>query len=560
MVAFRSVRMRVTAAATVVVALALSGASVWLVLASRQSLVRDVRTTLTDNLTVAQQSFNKAVVTELSLVSLGIALDPTEATVRIADEHCAGILQAEYGDRKLRFDRFYYVDRVPNTVLFDYLGCIDTADPVYSATTACEETAIVAIGNPRVTYEEFQTLVSGAKFNGAYSACLDSRSLVDERLAMASALCDAGLSRAFIGVDVLDEASVERAQREALSAYAACMRFNGVPDYPDPILARVSTAGTEVSALAGALGGSIVFPSLAQVRASVRSFGAIVAIAVPILVGLLALLVWIIVGRVLRPVEAIRARVAEIGGGGLDRRVPDPGTDDEVGRLAATMNSMLDRLERSADRQQRFVSDASHELRSPLASIRTQLEVALAHPESSEWRGVAEGVLAESLRMERLADDLLLLARADEGGLHRGADRVDLDDVVASEAERYPMVSVGISSAETIIGDEMALRRVVRNLVENAVRHAESRVTVSVTRIEDAAVITVDDDGSGIPMAHRSEVFERFTRLEEARSRDAGGAGLGLAVVRGIVTAHGGTVEVGDAPGGGARFVVTLPV
>jgi signal transduction histidine kinase len=560
MVGFRSVRMRVTAAATLAVAITLCGASVWLVLASRQSLVRDVRSTLTENLVAAQQAFNSAVLTELRLVSLGVALDPTEATFRLAPESCAQILSAEYGDRVLRFDRFFTVDRVPNIVLFSYLDCIHASDPVYSTTSLCQDNAIEAIGNPQVTYEEYRTIVAGDEFNAAYANCLDARSFVDERISMASGLCDQQLDDAFAGVDVLDETSVENAQRAAVIRYAACMRSNGVPDYPDPILSRVSTSDTEVSALAGVMGGSVVFPSLSQVRASVRGFGSVVAFAVPGLVLMLAVLVWVIVGRVLRPVEAIRSRVAEIGGSELDRRVPEPGTDDEIGHLAETMNSMLDRLERSAQRQQRFVSDASHELRSPLASIRTQLEVALAHPDSSEWTGVAEGVLAESLRMERLADDLLLLARADESGIHRGVDAVDVDDLVASEAERLAAVVVGTAAAGTIAGDEHDLRRVVRNLLDNAVRHAATRVTIDAVRQDDTVVITVDDDGSGVPEEQRAEVFQRFARLEEARDRDAGGAGLGLAVVQGVVVAYGGAVTISEAPAGGARFVVTIPV
>lgn len=556
----RSVRMRVTAVATIVVALVLSGASTWLVFASRQSLVRDVRTALTDNLAAAQRAFNTAAVTELSLVSLSIALDPTQAAVRIASEGCAGILQDEYGDQVLPFDRFYYVDRIPDTVLFNYLNCVNAADPVYSATTRCEQAAIEAVGNPRVTFDEYRELLAGEEFNAVYSACIDAQSLTDERLTMAAALCDDGLAAAFAGVDVLDDAAVEDAQRAALAGYASCVRSNGVPDYPDPILARVSAGDTEVSALAGSLGGSVVFPSLAQVRASVQGFGSVVAVAVPVLVALLAVLMWIIVGRVLRPVEDIRARVAEIGAGGLDRRVPEPGTDDEVGRLAATMNSMLDRLERSARRQQQFVSDASHELRSPLASIRTQLEVALAHPESVAWAEVAAGVLEDSLRMERMADDLLVLATADESAIRRGTGQVDIDEVVASEADRHGSIEVAASVGGTIAGDEMALHRVVRNLLDNAVRHAASRVVVGVERVGDSVILTVDDDGSGIPEPHRAEVFERFTRLEEGRSRDVGGSGLGLAVVRGIVTAYGGTVTIDDAPIGGARFVVVLPV
>ena len=236
----------------------------------------------------------------------------------------------------------------------------------------------------------------------------------------------------------------------------------------------------------------------------------------PLLVAVVAVVTWLVVGRALRPVEAIRSRVAQIGAGDLHQRVPDPGTGDEVGRLAATMNRMLDRLQRSSERQRRFVSDASHELRSPLASLRTQLEVSLAHPEGADWPGVASGVLEEGVRMERLVDDLLALARADEGVVLAHTEELDLGEIVAEEAGRVEGLEVEADVAEARLrGDPQALRRVVRNLLDNARRHASSRIVLRVSLEGDEVVAVVEDDGAGIPEAEREQVFERFARLEE---------------------------------------------
>jgi signal transduction histidine kinase len=242
--------------------------------------------------------------------------------------------------------------------------------------------------------------------------------------------------------------------------------------------------------------------------------------------------------------------------------VPESGSGDEIDQLAVTMNRMLDRLERATDRQRQFVSDASHELRSPLASIRTQLEVAMAHPDRADWRAVAAGVLDEGTRMEALVADLLALARADEGAIAAREDRVDLGEIARSEAADRPgpvTFEVRVVSTATVRGDAGALRRVVRNLLDNAGRHAATRVRVSVARSAEGTMLAVDDDGAGIRPEDRERVFERFTRLEEARTRDAGGTGLGLAVVREVVRAHRGTVRVADGELGGARFEVRLP-
>ena len=287
-------------------------------------------------------------------------------------------------------------------------------------------------------------------------------------------------------------------------------------------------------------------------------------IGLPALLVVVAITTWSTVGHALAPVEAIRSEVDEISAARLDRRVPQPKADDEIGRLATTMNRMLARLEDSRNSQRRFVSDASHELRSPLATIREHAEIVLAHPEGTTAEELADVVLAEELRMQRLVEDMLLLARADEHITGQSAP-VDLDDLVFDEARRLRSATalrVDTSSvgAARVQGEVDGLRRVVRNLVDNAARHARSRVDLSLTEQNGEVRMTVDDDGPGIPESERERVLKRFVRLDEARSRDDGGSGLGLAIVDEVVAAHGGSLSIDRAPAGGARIEVTLPV
>jgi signal transduction histidine kinase len=245
----------------------------------------------------------------------------------------------------------------------------------------------------------------------------------------------------------------------------------------------------------------------------------------------------------------------------MHRRVPAPASTDEVARLAHTMNRMLDRLEAAAHRQRRFVSDASHELRSPVTAMRTDLEVGLRAPTTTDWEATARRTLGEADRLGRLVDDLLELARLDEGAT-RPYDDVDLDELVALDVEsRNGSVPVATDevSAGRVRGDRRQLSQLLRNLVDNAVRHAGARVAIGVRTDGDDVVLTVDDDGDGVPDADRARVFERFARLDEARARDDGGAGLGLALVQRVATAHHGSVEVGTSALGGARFEVRLP-
>lgn len=315
--------------------------------------------------------------------------------------------------------------------------------------------------------------------------------------------------------------------------------------------------------------------TLDQADTAVRTAVVLLAVGVPVLVLVLVAVTWAVTGRSLRPVEQMRTEVETIRAARPDARVEVPDTGDEVARLASTMNAMLDRLELAAASQRRFVSDASHELRSPIASIRQHAEVAVAHPERTEVADLADVVRSEAVRLQDLVTGLLELSRLDEGGI-RTRRPVDLDDLALDAVARArarstagdapardgdaPAVRVDGSaiSAARVLGDERVLAGVVRNLVDNAVRHASTRVAVSLTEHDGSAVLTVDDDGTGVPEDERERVFERFVRLDEARSRDAGGAGLGLAIVRDAVRAHGGDTTVVTSPLGGARFVVRI--
>jgi len=290
-------------------------------------------------------------------------------------------------------------------------------------------------------------------------------------------------------------------------------------------------------------------------------------IALPALLALIAALIWTVVGRALHPVEAIRSRVDEIGARQLDQRVPVPKAQDEIGHLAVTMNEMLDRLQSASTRQARFVSDASHELRTPIAIVQHELEVAIAADDLEQWRDTGPELLDESHRMQRLVDDLLLLARLErprhEPSLAVEGTLIDVDDLVIAEIHRRPpgapIDASGISAGQ-VRGNADQLARAVSNLLDNAVRHARSKVAVRVGSNEGNVVIDIDDDGEGVPDEQRERIFERFTRADTARDREHGGTGLGLAIAREIIVDHGGTISLDRSPSlHGARFTVTLP-
>lgn len=343
------------------------------------------------------------------------------------------------------------------------------------------------------------------------------------------------------------------------------------PEIPDPgEHARVRLPGEDETFLLAARpldgGGAIVAGrSLDDVGDALDVVGGLLGAAVPLLVLLVGLSVWVVVGRALAPVERMRREVDEVSATRLDRRVADPGRSDEIGRLARTMNDMLDRLDRSQRSQRQFVSDASHELKSPLASLRQYAEVARSHPDRVTTADLSAAVLDEGARLERLVQSMLVLARAGERSAPASNEEVDLDDLLLHKARRLrdstPLAvdTSGVGPVRTR-GDQALLEQVVRNLVDNAARHATARVALSLGAAGGTAVLGVEDDGPGVPPEQRERVFDRFVRLDEARARDSGGSGLGLSIVREIVRIHGGAVRISGSGLGGAHVEVRLPL
>lgn len=280
----------------------------------------------------------------------------------------------------------------------------------------------------------------------------------------------------------------------------------------------------------------------------------------PLLVLLVGVTTWFLVRRALRPVAAITEEVSDITAQGLSRRVPEPATSDEIEELAITMNRMLERLEAASIREQRFIADASHELRSPLASARTTLEVASLHPGSrQDLLAAIDDALIDHDRLDRLTLDLLSLAKLAQPGSPTTAAPLDVDRLIGDLVDRRPEGSIDTDlRAGTVPVDGEALTQVLTNLLDNAARYRAHRTGVSAVAAPDELVICIDDDGPGIPVEDRRRVFEPFTRLDDARSA-GGGTGLGLAIVHELVDGMNGDVAVSDSTGGGARIVVRLP-
>ncbi|MFI7364752.1 sensor histidine kinase [Streptomyces sp. NPDC050149] len=325
-------------------------------------------------------------------------------------------------------------------------------------------------------------------------------------------------------------------------------------DYRFASVEATNAAGLTLTVHAGA-------PLAAEQRAVGSVRGAMLT-GLPVVLLVVAGVTWLVTRRALRPVEGIRREMAAITASeDLSRRVPEPGSHDEIARLARTTNETLTALEASVERQRRFVADASHELRSPIASLRTQLEVGAAHPELLD----VNGAVADTVRLQELAADLLLLARLDAGE-RPGAALLELGALVREEVSQRTgdRIPVTVSVAEEaggleVTGSRAQLARVLGNLLDNAERHAHGAVAVAVRAEGGGVAVEVTDDGDGVPGAERERIFERFVRLDDARSRDEGGAGLGLALARDVAVRHGGRLTVTDAGERGARFVLWLP-
>ncbi|MEU4218830.1 HAMP domain-containing sensor histidine kinase [Actinoplanes sp. NPDC026623] len=310
---------------------------------------------------------------------------------------------------------------------------------------------------------------------------------------------------------------------------------------------------------------ALVGVSLDTVDDGTEAVIAALLVGFPVLAVVVGAATFLFVGRTLRPVEAMRRQAATITARNLHARLPVPAVEDEIAALAETMNTMLDRIEAASAAQRRFVADASHELRSPLATIHANADLLEAASLTGQGARSVHRIHAETTRMARLVEDLLLLARADEHGLRLRRTDVDLDDLVYAERERilleHPRLRVdGDTHPVRVSGDADALQRVLRNLVDNATRHARDRVTVSLDADDGEALIVVANDGKPIPEADRARIFDRFVRLDDSRSRMAGGAGLGLPIARELVAAHGGTLTADDlADGAAIRIRLPLP-
>ncbi|WP_067667312.1 sensor histidine kinase [Nocardia miyunensis] len=301
-----------------------------------------------------------------------------------------------------------------------------------------------------------------------------------------------------------------------------------------------------------------------SVEHAMTEVAVLLAMAGPVVVLAAAAATYLLVGRSLRSVEAIRSQVARIGAAALSQRVPVPVARDEIARLAETMNEMLARVEAGHRAQQRFVGDASHELRSPLATVTAALELARDRPQALDRDLIEGALLPETERMRQLVENLLTLAAADEHGLELRTGDVDLDDLAAAEAATLRLRGdVWVHTAIVpvrVIGDRPRLARALRNIADNAAAHARARVAIGLESDGSRARIIVDDDGPGIAPDDRERVFGRFVRLDDDRARSSGGSGLGLAIVTEIVAAHEGSVTIGESPWGGARFVIELSV
>ncbi len=446
-----------------------------------------------------------------------------------------------------------------------------------------------ALGSIRFRITAVATVVAAAVlvFTGLVAVLAQRRALTDnlddrlrQRAGDVTALVEDGTVPEQVALGTVDDTVVQLVGPDG-QVVAASANATGAPPVAGPPPAGTSEElgtvgnlpGVEeesfrlLSVPIGTVDGDFVLHVAAETESvdeSVAVLTVVLAITFPIVLVVLAVLIWLVVRRALRPVESIRTEVARISGSELDRRVPESPARDEISRLAHTMNEMLDRLEDAHDRQQRFVADASHELRSPLTGIRTELEVDLVHPETADLVATHRSILEEVERLQRLVGDLLLLARGDARASTARAVTVDLGEILLQVADsvrsagRLEVDTTAVSNV-LVLGNPDELDRALRNLLENAQRHAVRSITLGLDERDGTVQLIVADDGPGIPPDQAERVFERFARIDDARDRARGGTGLGLAITRANVERHGGTVAVDTTSPEGARFVVTLP-
>ncbi len=337
-----------------------------------------------------------------------------------------------------------------------------------------------------------------------------------------------------------------------------------VPAPDEPVLARLMAMPAPDGSVV------IVGVSFDDQRAALATLLLELGLALPVAVTLAGAVGWLVAGAALRPVERIRVEAEAISGAEPDRRLPVPTTRDELSALGASLNRMLGRLQDAVERERRFVDDASHELRTPLANLKAELDLALGRARTrDELLTALRSAAEETDRLTRLAEDLLVLARADGGRLPIRREPVDLDrlvrETVDSFAGRVAVLGVtleaSVQAPVTATVDPARVRQAVGNLIDNSLRHTRpgGRVTVTVDRGPAGVTISVADSGDGFPPAFLPHAFEPFSRADASRSRSDGGAGLGLAIAQAVAEAHGGTVEARNLPHRGAEVALRVP-